>query len=120
MREIKIRAWNVNKKIFNNDYFIKSGNSLGSIECVNSEMENFHYMELKNGEFIFILNTGLKDSRGVEGFHKDIVRDFRGGLYIIEWDKCYGTFVLKEKNNDSYLPIYFLQYGEILGSSLMF
>jgi len=117
MRKIKIRAWNTSTNKFENEYYIKCSNNHENMVSIKFDMEKFTYRKLQGEEVVFLLNTGLRDRKGVEGFHKDLVMDFRGGIYSIEWDEAYAAFILKGKDKDNYLPIYFLRYGEIIGNT---
>ena len=117
MREIKIRAWDIKKKEFEKNFLIKCNGDQGNLKLVNSESKKSKVKVVMDQEIIFLLNTGLKDKNGVHGFHKDIVRDFRGDYYVIEWDDPYATFILKKINDHNFLPVYFLQYGEIIGNT---
>ncbi len=119
MRDIKLRAWNNKVKKFEKNFLIKCNEDTEtfhpvSTDPINGKTENI----INDHDITILLNTGLKDKKGVIGYHKDIVRDFRGDNYIIEWDDFYAEFILRKNDDNSYLPIYFLKMGEIIGNIL--
>jgi uncharacterized phage protein (TIGR01671 family) len=87
MREIKFRAWDLDKKIMFNACFVGIGKVFSITKTFNpsKQLENVILMQY----------TGLEDKNGVEIYEGDIIREGegiinvvvnRGGCYWLEYD----------------------------------
>ena len=82
-REIKFRAWFVENQImYSWEDLI---NRIGISESIFIETELWKPMQY----------TGLKDEKGVEGYHQDITEDSNGDRYEVAWDEDDATHYLR-------------------------
>jgi len=102
MREIKFRAWNIQKKEFNNSYL--------HLE-LNGELLSMNYSQLDGYEsnvsdlYILMQFIGLHDSNGVEIWESDIVKYTNPYsnieyTHVVKYDDNWAAFGLFEKLED--------------------
>jgi len=87
MREIKFRAWTGSRMI---------ENCAGISETPTGWL---HFYDNRNhGSKAIMQFTGLKDKKGKEGYHKDLIVNLSrndGKPHVIEWSKNFGAWVGK-------------------------
>lgn len=89
-REIKFRAWDKHYKKFRD---IVLNNSISALN--NNEI---------NERFVLTQYSGLKDIDGVEIYEGDILYDYLGNKYIVEYKN--GSFAIKYPYCDDYWSLY--------------
>lgn len=117
-KEIKFRAWDkIQKKIIVPEI-------ISFTEQIFKERSNSFIRPLK--EIVLLQYTGLKDKRGVEDRHKNILQDtltklictVEYGQYKSKNGTGFGWY-LQKLNGEAYIPYpYTLEDWEIIGNSL--
>lgn len=125
MREIKFRAWDKKNKIMWNitelnwrtpsqrgSIFYKRGVFGNNEQSIGADEK---YVPMK--DVILMQYTGLKDEKGKEGYHKDIVQ-MGPFIYTIEWDNRVAKFYLQAINRLDTIKysMTHLKGAEIIGS----
>ena len=63
---------------------------------------------------LFMLSTGLRDKNGKFAYHLDIVEDYSGGQWLVEWHN--GMFYLSSLANNSTRPVLKVKHYRIVSN----
>jgi uncharacterized phage protein (TIGR01671 family) len=103
MREIKFRAWDTEDKKFENYFQMNNLGILATFDPMIAE-----WGRVKDGRYILMQYTGLKDKNGKEIYEGDVVRDCDTSdcVFEVKWhDKAVGYYMPDEFDEEYAYPM---------------